>query len=222
MDNEDDIIEGDLEEDDFEEDDDDLEFDECGFIQAATPFDPEEGVYFKYGRIYLKPEEQIAEFEAYFGIKLPDDFLELTGGWCEGGFDGNYKVAEDGFGVVKWNHLLLMKMPDSVDLESDEIFRKAYESVNYQDPPYKSMLVVEIVPANRSLFYSEDRLKYFPFGAAIYYSPDSFIDIDYGFLVFDLSDNYAIRYCSKAEPAGFKIADSFSEMMHQSFFMFYG
>lgn len=65
-----------------------MEYDDC----SIKPFDPEAGLRFKVGHIYAKRDEEIAAFEMEVGTKLPSDFLEMIGEYCEGSPDGAYRV----------------------------------------------------------------------------------------------------------------------------------
>jgi hypothetical protein len=80
------------------------------------PFDPSQGIAFKYGTNFSNAAQEIAAFEKHHGIKLPADFVRMIGSWCEGGFDGSYRVATGDFGRVVWWSMLLMKLPDESEV----------------------------------------------------------------------------------------------------------
>ena len=177
--------------------DSDLEYTE-------TPFDPERGIWFKYGSVFADKEREIAEFEEKLGLSLPRDFVELIGEYCEGGFDGWYRVARGGYGTVVWQHLLLMRVSKPTDVE--------YLS--------KKNVAAWTIYEYRHLFAEGPLLRYFPFGEAACFRDDG--SGDKGFLVFDRRDNDAVKYVSQAGPKVVPLARTFTEMMHNSFFQFFG
>ena len=186
------------------------EFDFDDFIASETPFDPKEGIWFRYGRIFLDAPRQIADFESFLGVKLPGDFLGLIGENCIGGFDGWYQVLKDDSGSLVWMHLLLMKLPDSVDLESDEALGQ--EGASY--------ITTKILDSRRELFFEDKQLAYLPFGAASRMQSDgSGIE---GYLAFDINKQYRVVFIhdEKIEPT--PVANSFSNMMAGAVFQFFG
>jgi hypothetical protein len=58
---------------------------------SITPFDATAGIAFKHGRLYSDRARQVSEFEKTTGFEIPQDFLEMLGEYCEGGFDGRSK-----------------------------------------------------------------------------------------------------------------------------------
>jgi len=167
---------------------------------TITPFDPDSGIWFKYGRVYQDRDNQIAEFERETKFKLPPDFLNLIGEYCEGGFDGWYRGHFKDNVEVLWRHLLLMKHPDDVDPEEHDTIRLLCE---------KPML-----------FYCNEILSLFPFGEAYaHFTRDQSSD---GYLAFDVSRANAVVYVSEEHDQKIDIAKSFRDMMLDSQFVFYG
>ncbi len=178
---------------------------------TETPFDPQQGIWFKYGRIYLDRANQIEQFETHCGYSLPKDFLELIGEYCSGGFDGWYQIKTGSYGSIVWARLLLMKMPDDVDRDMHK--RSSNKERNY--------ITTELLHTKRSIFYSKDgQLERFPFGTAYCFKTDN-TGSD-GYLVFDLRDANRVKFVSDQEPKEVLISATFTEMTLKSVFQFYG
>lgn len=179
-------------------------------IASETPFDAEQGIWFKYGRTYLDRKRQLKEFENKIGFKLPKDFLGLIGEYCEGGFDGWYRVKKGPFGRIVWSHLLLMKSPDLVDQQMDS------------DPGKHghTYITASLLKNEATTFYDGANLRYFPFGAAsCFQSIDSCIE---GHLAFDVKNERRVVFIAKEDPKLVPIADTFSEMMKEAVFEGFG
>lgn len=179
-------------------------------ITSETPFDPNTGIWFKYGRNFLDREKQIHDFEACVGVKLPDDFLAFIGEKCEGGFDGWYQVRKDESGRLVWTHLLLMKLPDSVDEETD---REA-------SPEGRTHITTRLIAAERCLFYRGERLHYLPFGTANLFQQDC--SGTEGYLAFDTIHQMRVVFLHENESTPSLVADSFTAMMSNAVFQFLG
>ncbi|MBK8479219.1 MAG: hypothetical protein IPL39_23945 [Opitutaceae bacterium] len=137
--------------------------------------------------------------------------MALIGEYCQGGFDGWYEVRKGPFGSMVWNHLLLMKLPDSVDEEKE-------------DAPYmrgKTFIATRLLERKKGLFYSDaGALRYFPFGTAIcFQSRDSATE---GYLAFDFENRGQVVFICEDRSEAIDVAPSFSEMMRNSVFQFYG
>lgn len=192
---------------------DSSDFDED--VPTETPFNLEQGIWFKYGRLYTDREGQIRSFQNKCGFVLPADFLSLIGDYAEGGFDGWYQVKKNQLGSIVWKHLLLMRLPIRVDLEYEEMYAKLPGREG------STSIVLKLLEQKRSLFYSSNgELAFFPFGRATIFRPDD-TGAD-GFLVFDLKSENSVRYISEEDPKNVPIARSFSEMMAGSVFQFFG
>jgi hypothetical protein len=166
---------------------------------TVTPFDPAGGIHLKYGRIYTSRDQQLAAFERLTGFTLPPDFLEMIGEYCEGGFDGHYRVYfKDGV-EVQWHHLLLMKEADESDTHGHD--------------------TVALLRTTPKLFNDAAGLALFPFVEG-YVARGS--TMDKGYLAFDIRRQCAIAFVSQSGSAPIYIAESFREMMLASCFVFYG
>lgn len=189
--------------------------DEEGFWE--TPFNLEDGIRFKFGMSFINREAEIAKFEEHLGFALPADFLNMIDDWCEGGFDGWYKVKKVEFGTINWDHLLLMRLPIAVDYEWDEDL-KALPGMK----GFATHITTRLLEQNPSLFYTTlELISYFPFGTAICYKPADKTGTS-GYLVFDRENENKVRYVSNEEPRYLEIADTFSEMMANSVFESFG
>ena len=170
---------------------------------CESPFDPDLGLAFKVGRSFGldNKDSEIKNFEKNFGIILPADFVSLIGDWCEGGFDGFYRVAKERNFHIVWSHLLQMKLSD-----------------HPIDPSHHPNLSLKRYPTT---FFSNNKLVYFPFGEACYWSDNSNEDHSEGFLAFDLLNQNKIRYLD-TQNRNILIADSFSAMVMQSTLLQFG
>lgn len=186
------------------------EFDQDDCIPTETPFDPKQGIWFKYGRLYQDAKTQIADFEGHLDVKLPEDFLGLIGENCEGGFDGWYQVMKDDAGSLIWTHLLLMKLPDLVDEKRDGI--SGQEECSH--------ITTRILDSKRELFFKKDRLALMPFGTASRIHPEG-TGTD-GFLAFDINNGSRIVFVHRADIDPVFVSESFSTMMTASVFQFFG
>ena len=176
-----------------------------------SPFDPEQGIWFKYGRLYADRALQLEIFEAHCGFKLPEDFLGLIQGWCEGGFEGWWRVKQGEFGRILWSHLLLMKLPDDVDREAEQRHLQNLLQMNFPGK-HETKIVTDLLEARRRVFFGADgRLRYFPFGEALCLRSDD--NGETGYLAFDVRNhNQVVFITGKAEDFTV-IARSFSAMM---------
>ncbi|HEY7117438.1 MAG TPA: hypothetical protein VH475_12695 [Tepidisphaeraceae bacterium] len=167
---------------------------------TITPFDPGAGIKFKYGRIYTDRDRQITEFQNATGYLLPSDFLEMIGEWCEGGFDGHYRVYfKDGV-EVQWHHLLLMKLADEHDMAGHD--------------------ALKLIRAQPKLFGHPPDLRLFPFGEACEFrSP---VEMTKGYLAFNASQGNGVVFVAEGSGRQRDIADSFRAMLLGSDFVFYG
>lgn len=171
---------------------------------TVTPFDAKSGIWFKYGRHYTPRKAQLRElYKRFSPLKLPRDFRKLVGDYCEGGFDGFYRVYNDANTFVCWTHLMLMKLPDEWD-----------------DPDHDPGTIIEQHP---SLFKDNSgHLRLFPFGEAqLGFKKDDRFSSD-GFLAFDLDEKYCIRFLAVDTKHTLWIAKSFGDMMLRSEFLFFG
>jgi hypothetical protein len=192
---------------------------------AITPFDPKAGIWFKHGRVYSDRDSQIAEFEDAIGFKLPNDFLEMIGEYCEGGFDGHYRVYFRNGVEVQWHHLLLIKLADEVDVEQQEMLAKllaakpelAAFANHYATVGHDSLKLIRAKP---ELFGTPGGIRRFPFGEA--YETDSSKEMTKGYLAFDAKRDNMVVFMPETGGEEKEIARSFREMMLGSSFVFYG
>lgn len=166
---------------------------------TLTPFDPARGILFKYGRMFRDRDRQVEEFERAIGAELPADFLELIGEYCEGGFDGFYRVYfQDGV-EVGWTHLLLMKHPDEHDSRKHD--------------------TLQLLRVKAKVFFDEQGLAFLPFGEACIPSD---VTRNEGYLAFDVRNAGAVVYVPESGGPRIVVATSFREMMVRSQFVFFG
>lgn len=167
---------------------------------TITPFDPTTGIWFKCGRVYMDRDRQIAEFEEATGYALPSDFAEMIREYCEGGFDGHYRVyLKDGL-EIQWHHLLLMKLADEHDMYDHD--------------------TLHLIREKPEVFGKPGAVRMFPFGEAYEFrSPD---DMTKGYLAFDASRDNAVVFVPEGDGKQTALAGSFREMMVDSSFVFYG
>jgi hypothetical protein len=173
-----------------------------------VPFDPSQGIAFKYGTNYSNAAQEIAAFEQHHGIKLPADFVRMIGEWCEGGFDGSYRVASGDFGRISWWSMLLMRLPDAVDRKTQ---------AGSEAGPMISDDLLAKHPAN--FRDKSGKLIRFPFGRA-YCGADE--GEAAGHLAFDLLDSMAIIFITLDGSPPRRIAATFEQMMLNSALEFYG
>lgn len=172
------------------------------------PFDPAQGIAFKYGMTYRDQKSEIATFENHHGIKLPADFLRMIGEWCEGGFHGSYRVATGDFGRVVWWSMLLMKLPDAAARET--------QAESEAGP----MIIDDLIAKHRANFMNESgTLIRFPFGRASCGTDETEVA---GHLAFDLFDSMVIVFVPLGDGPSRRIADTFEQMMHRAALEFYG
>ena len=172
------------------------------------PFDPSQGIAFKYGTNYSNPAQEIAAFEKHHGITLPADFVRMIGNWCEGGFDGSYRVATGDFGRVVWWSMLLMKLPDEIARET--------QAESEAGP----MIIEDLIAKHRANFTDESgKLILFPFGRAYCGTDESEVA---GHLAFDLQDSMAILFIPLNGGPTRRIAATFEQMMHRAALEFHG
>lgn len=192
---------------------------------TITPFDPAAGIWFKYGRVYLERDSQIAAFEDAIGFNLPSDFLEMIGEYCEGGFDGHYRVYfKDGV-EIQWHHLLLIKLADEVDVGQQEMLAKMFGAKPELAAFANQFATVghdslKLIRAKPKLFGKPGDIRRFPFGEAHEFrSPE---EMSRGYLAFDPSHNNTVVFVPEVGGKEREIAGSFREMMLGSSFAFYG
>jgi hypothetical protein len=199
---------------------------------TSSPFDVQQGILFKYGRLFQDRDRQLAEFEREIGTKLPLDFLELIGQYCSGSFDGHYQVFADDGVEVNWDYLLPMKLVDGHDVPQHDVLR--------------------ILGEKSAIFYDDRDLALLPFGQAGVIGNR---ELRPSYLAFDLRNEGSVvcivgeplrphlptgnpdrsqhaffqllelSYQVKVPASGgrrIRIAKSFREMMLQSKFIFYG
>jgi hypothetical protein len=167
---------------------------------TITPFDPNAGICFKYGRVYTDRNRQIADFEKATGYRLPSDFLEMVREYCEGGFDGYYRVYFQNGVEIQWHHLLLMKLADDHDTFGHD--------------------ALKLIRARPELFGKPGEIRMFPFGEACkLQSPNH---LTKGHMAFDASHDNRVMFVPESGGKGTGIAGSFREMMLGSSFVFYG
>lgn len=191
---------------------------------TITPFDPTAGIWFKHGRLYTERDAQIAAFEKATGFKLPLDFLEMIGEYCEGGFDGHYRVYFKDNVEIQWHHLLLMKLADECDVSMQDELAKlmgakpelAELAGRFQTVGYDSL---KLISAKPQLFGKPGNMSLFPFGEASEFHPPD--DTTQGYLAFDVGHDNSIVFVAK-DGKRREIAGSFREMMLGSSFVFYG
>jgi hypothetical protein len=172
------------------------------------PFDPSQGIAFKYGTNYSNAAQEIAAFEKHHGITLPADFVRMIGNWCEGGFDGSYRVATGDFGRVVWWSMLLMKLPDEIARET--------QAESEAGP----MIIEDLIAKHRANFTDESgKLILFPFGRAYCGTDESEVA---GHLAFDLQDSMAILFIPLNGGPTRRIAATFEQMMHRAALEFHG
>jgi hypothetical protein len=172
------------------------------------PFDPSQGIAFKYGMIFSDPAQEIATFEKHHGVKLPPDFIRMIGEWCEGGFDGSYRVAAGDFGRIVWWSMLLMKLPDSAARKS------------LADSGAGPAIIDDLLAKHSANFRDESgRLIRFPFGRAYCGTDESEAA---GHLAFDLRDSMAIIFVPLDGSPPHRIAATFERMMFSAALEFYG
>jgi hypothetical protein len=169
---------------------------------TESPFDTERGIAFKYGRSYMDSKQtKVRDFEKQFKITLPTDFLDLIDDWCEGGFDGFYRVLNDAGMEVVWTHLMLMKVRDEHD-----------------HPEHDPQVALD---RYRSTFFRNNVMKFFPFGEAFFTRKGDEPARGDGFLVFDLENAYAVRFAG-INSFNVAVAPTFSRMMKESTFLVFG
>ena len=172
------------------------------------PFDPSQGIAFKYGAKYSNAAQEIAAFEKHHGIKLPADFVRMIGIWCEGGFDGSYRVATGDYGRVVWSSMLLIKLPDEAARET--------QAESEAGP----MIIEDLFAKHRTNFTDKSgRLIRIPFGRAYCGTDESEVA---GHLAFDLQDAMAILFIPLDGGPPRRIAATFEQMMHGAALEFYG
>ena len=138
---------------------------------TVTPYDPARGLLFKHGRLYADRNKQVAAFERVTGYKLPRDFLEMIGEYCEGGFDGYYRVYFKNGVEIQWHHLLLMKLADAIDESHQDAMAKliaarpelAELADRFQAVGHDGLKLIRAKPA---LFGKPGGIRLFPFGDA--------------------------------------------------------
>lgn len=172
---------------------------------VSIPFDPAEGIHFKYGTSYADPAVEQATFEAHYGIRLPRDFVKMIGDWCEGGFDGWYRVIEGKFGRVVWHHLLLMKLASKEERADRMLAPRNIDHV------LKKHAQLFRTPAGERI--------HFPFGEALVIESSREIE---GYLAFDLRDSMAIVFLLSDGGEPRPIADTFGAMMSGATFEHFG
>jgi hypothetical protein len=192
---------------------------------TITPFDPKGGIWFKHGRIYSDRDAQIAEFEDAIGLKLPHDFLEIIGEYCEGGFDGHYRVYFKGGVEIQWHHLLLIKLADEVDVDQQEMLANLFGAKPELAAFANQFATVgrnslKLIRAKPKLFGKPGGLRRFPFGEA--YESRSPDEMTKGYLAFDATRDNLVVFVPEAGGEEREIARSFREMMLGSSFVFYG
>jgi len=167
---------------------------------GGTPFDPSRGILFKYGRSWRNRAADIAAVERATSFKLPLDFLDLIGRWCEGGFDGHYRVYSKGRLEVWWTHLLQIKITDDID--------------------ERHLHAIELLHAKSALFSDAGGLVCFPFGEACALTwPNRMTK---GYLAFDVRKRRRVVFIAEVGGPPIRIAATFRDMMLKSHFVFYG
>jgi hypothetical protein len=172
------------------------------------PFDSSQGIAFKYGTNYSNAAQEIAAFEQHHGIKLPADFVRMIGERCEGGFDGSYRVASGDFGRISWWTMLLMRLPDAVDRQT--------QAGSEAGP----MIIDDLLAKHPANFRDESgRLIRFPFGRACSGTEEGEVT---GHLAFDLRDSMAVIFVPLDGRPPHRIAATFERMMFSAALEFYG
>jgi hypothetical protein len=189
---------------------------EYGDERTITPFDPERGLRFKVGRIYLDQEREVREFEERLGFKLPEDFLGMIGEYCAGGPDGDYRVyCEDGVDIV-WSELLLVKVADAAYRRYLEELQELM-GTGARLPNCDTIAIIEGSPGD---FGRLGALRLFPFGRAdLWRTPE---DYTRGYLAFDVARGTRVVFVSVDGSCRIEIARSFREMMVGASVLFYG
>ncbi len=158
---------------------------------VITPFNPDDGIWFKSGGIYLDRDRQITAFEKVIGCQLPEDFLEMIDEYCVGIFDGYYRVYLVNDVEVQWHGLLLMRLADGYEAYPQDVLR--------------------LIHATPDLFGNLGNLNLFPFGEAYVLSGTD--DMVHGYLTFDLRRQDEIVFISKNGEMRIDVAPSFRQMM---------
>ena len=157
-------------------------------------------VWFKYGRLYADRARQVEALERVVGFRMPANFLELLGNFCEGGFDGYYRVYRDEREDVIWRHLLVMKVADEVDGPQFDTIRLLRERVD--------------------LFGEMGGLRLFPFGRASVWRSNQ--DGEEGYLAFDVERGNEVVFVTEDGKKRIKIAGNFAEMVKKAYFVHEG
>lgn len=172
------------------------------------PFDPSQGIAFKYGTTFSNAAREIAAFEQHHGIKLPADFVRMIGEQCEGGFDGSYRVASGDVGRISWWSMLLMRLPDAVDRQTQAGSEAA------------PMIIGDLLAKHPPNFSDESgKLIRLPFGRAHCGTDEGEAA---GHLAFDLLDSMAIIFVPLDGSPPRSIATTFERMMFNAALEFYG